>query len=275
MQITHPDDSSQALNFNHESVLVTSQAAGNSPCGLQSGPERTRQLEMPQHIRGELALVAPRITRERVSHYAGADDGGGLTAMVWKIMRWLFGGYYFLVGVLFGLTLLGLLPPHPLAISPRSAVFQQALAATGRVMPILIGTYIAGGAALFFARATPLGLAMLAPAVVMITLTDSVPAPRLLVWHALSRSSSSKRGVRSAGTQRTPPQHCLGSRVNPGSSCVFFNRKRRSSVAVANSENHSKTADHSSLIMTAIDSSSPSWAHGNGGRITWRCSPKM
>ena len=94
--------------------------------------------------------------------------------MIWKILRRLFGGYYLLVGVLFGLTLVGVLPPHRLAISPRSAAFQQALVATGFVMPILIGTYIAGGAALFFVRTAPLGLALLAPAVVMITLTDSV-----------------------------------------------------------------------------------------------------
>jgi len=94
--------------------------------------------------------------------------------MAWKILRWLFGGYYLVVGILFGLTLLGLVPPHKLAISPRSAAFQQALAATGFVMPTLLATYIAGGAALFSLRTAPLGLAMLAPAVVMITLTDSI-----------------------------------------------------------------------------------------------------
>lgn len=94
--------------------------------------------------------------------------------MAWRILRWLFGSYYFLVGVIFGLTLLGVLPPHKLPISPASAAFQNALAATGFVMPVLIGTYIIAGAALFFVRTAPLGLAMLAPAVVMITLTDTV-----------------------------------------------------------------------------------------------------
>lgn len=37
--------------------------------------------------------------------------------MIWRILRWLFGGYYLGVGVLFGLTLLGVLPAHKLAIS--------------------------------------------------------------------------------------------------------------------------------------------------------------
>jgi hypothetical protein len=113
--------------------------------------------------------------------------------MIWKILRWLFGGYYLLVGVLFGLTLVGVLPPHKLAISPRSAAFQQALVATGFVMPILIATYIAGGAALLFVRTAPLGLALLAPAVVMITLTDlvldtayAVAAVNLVVFLALA-----------------------------------------------------------------------------------------
>jgi hypothetical protein len=113
--------------------------------------------------------------------------------MAWKILRWLFGGYYLLIGILFGLTLLGLVPPHKLAISPRSAAFQQALSATGFVMPILVGTYIVGGAALFLLRTAPLGLAILAPAVLMITLTDSmldtayaVAAVNLAVFLALA-----------------------------------------------------------------------------------------
>ncbi len=62
----------------------------------------------------------------------------------WKILRWLFGGYYLGVGILFGLTMLGVLRPPKLAISPGSAAFQQALAATGFVMPVLVATYIAG-----------------------------------------------------------------------------------------------------------------------------------
>lgn len=94
--------------------------------------------------------------------------------MIWKVLRWLFGGYYLLVGLLFGLMMLGFLPPTKLTISPRSAAFQEALRATGFVMPMLIGTYLVGGAALLRLRTSPLGLALLAPAVVMITLTDSI-----------------------------------------------------------------------------------------------------
>ena len=94
--------------------------------------------------------------------------------MIWRILRWLFGGYYLGIGIVFGLTLLGVLRPPKLAISASSAAFQQALAATGFVMPVLVATYIAGGAALFSKRTAPLGLAMLAPAVVMITLTDFI-----------------------------------------------------------------------------------------------------
>ncbi len=94
--------------------------------------------------------------------------------MLWKVLRWMFGGYYLLVGVVFTLTLLGVLRPPKLAISASSAAFQHALASTGFVIPMLIGTYIVGGAALFFVRTAPLGLAILAPAVVMISLTDSI-----------------------------------------------------------------------------------------------------
>jgi hypothetical protein len=94
--------------------------------------------------------------------------------MTWRILRWLSGGYYLGVGILFGLTLLGVLRPPKLSISPGSAAFQQALAATGFVMPVLVATYVAGGAALLSIRTAPLGLAMLAPAVVMITLTDCI-----------------------------------------------------------------------------------------------------
>ncbi len=94
--------------------------------------------------------------------------------MIWKVLRLLFGGYYFAVGIVFALTLLGMLQPPKLAISASSAAFQQALTSTGFVVPILIATYIAGGAALFFIRTAPLGLAILAPAVVMISLTDSI-----------------------------------------------------------------------------------------------------
>ena len=89
-------------------------------------------------------------------------------------MRWLFGGYYLVIGVIFGLTQLGLMASPKLAVSPASAAFQQALTATGFVMPVLIGTYILGGAALLWSRTAPLGLAMLAPAVVMISLTDTL-----------------------------------------------------------------------------------------------------
>ena len=95
-------------------------------------------------------------------------------SIVWLILRWLFGGYYLVIGILFALTLLHLFPPQKLQVSAQSAAFQHALAATGFMMPLLLATYIVGGAALFRLRTAPLGLAILGPAVVIITLTDTL-----------------------------------------------------------------------------------------------------
>jgi len=86
-----------------------------------------------------------------------------------KAGRWIFGGFYAAVGVWIALSLLGSASPPPQP-TPAAAAFAAALTASGFVDPLLAFDYVVGGLALFARRSAPLGIVLLAPAVVVIFL---------------------------------------------------------------------------------------------------------
>lgn len=107
----------------------------------------------------------------------------------WRAVRWLYAAFYIASGVRIAATVLGIAPPPDIASSPESAAFQQALARTGFIMPLLSVTCIAAGIALLFHRSAPLGIVLLAPAIVVIFLTNLLLTDSLigqgLLWGGL------------------------------------------------------------------------------------------
>jgi len=92
----------------------------------------------------------------------------------WRVLRCLYAAYYIFVGVYLALSLFGVLPPLNPKLGSASAAFQNALARTGFIFPLLAVTYIASGSALSFYRTAPLGLVLLAPVAVIIFFTDAL-----------------------------------------------------------------------------------------------------
>lgn len=107
----------------------------------------------------------------------------------WRAVRWLYAAFYIASGVCIAATVLGIAPPPDIASSPESAAFQQALTRTGFIMPLLSIICIAAGIALLFHRSAPLGIVLLAPAIVVIFLTNLLLTDSLigagLVWGGL------------------------------------------------------------------------------------------
>ncbi len=107
----------------------------------------------------------------------------------WRLIRWLYAAFYLVSGVRIALAALGLAPPPDIQSSPESSAFQLALAKTGFVMPLLSVTCIAAGACLLFYRTAPLGIVLLAPAIVVIFLTNILLTSSLLgpglIWGGL------------------------------------------------------------------------------------------
>lgn len=104
----------------------------------------------------------------------------------WRLIRWLYAAFYLVSGAHIALVALGLASPPDFQSSPESGAFQLALARTGFIMPLLSITYIVAGASLLFYRTAPLGIALLAPAMVVIFLTNILLTSSLLgtglVW---------------------------------------------------------------------------------------------
>ena len=99
----------------------------------------------------------------------------------WRVLRWLYGGFYLLSGMHMLCALFGLVPQPDFKLPPASAAFQKALHDTGFVMQVVAISYIASGGCLLFQRTAPLGAALLAPAMVIIFLTD-VLLSDAVVW---------------------------------------------------------------------------------------------
>lgn len=96
------------------------------------------------------------------------------SSMVWRLLRYVFAAFYLLVGSYVLLSLAGFVPAPQPKVSSESAAFQAALWQTGFMLPLLGFTYVAGACALFVERAAPLGIVLLAPAVVVIFFTDTM-----------------------------------------------------------------------------------------------------
>lgn len=117
-----------------------------------------------------------------------------ITDWLWRIARWLYGGYFIYTAVMIGRTLLigGKGVPQP---TPEAKAFYDALHATGFLYPLMGITYGVGGLALLLNRTAPLGLVLLAPSVAVIFLfhlmltgnvvwgTEWACALVLLAWH--------------------------------------------------------------------------------------------
>lgn len=107
----------------------------------------------------------------------------------WRLVRWAYAAFYFASGVHIALVSLGFAAPPGINASPESGAFQDALARTGFIMPLLSVTYAGSAISLFFHRSAPLGIALLAPAMVVIFLTNvlltGAPVGPGLVWGGL------------------------------------------------------------------------------------------
>jgi hypothetical protein len=129
----------------------------------------------------------------------GSGPETGNQAMKWADwgltgLRWLYGFFFFSTGVVIALYLLfgpALIHP-PVQPTHAAAALDNAFHASGIIDPLLAACYLVGGAALALRRTTPLGLVILAPAVVGIALFDWIlahlPLPAALtlgVWGVL------------------------------------------------------------------------------------------
>jgi hypothetical protein len=113
---------------------------------------------------------------------------------LWRIARWLYGGYFIYTAVMIGRTLWiggkGVQQP-----TPEAKAFYEALHATGFLYPLMGITFGVGGLALILHRTAPLGLVLLAPSVGVIFLfhlmltgsvvwgTEWALGLVLLAWH--------------------------------------------------------------------------------------------
>ena len=61
----------------------------------------------------------------------------------WRVLRYLYAGYYLLIGICLVLSSVGALPAPHLKISEASAALQGALGKTGFMFPLLAFTYVA------------------------------------------------------------------------------------------------------------------------------------
>lgn len=86
-------------------------------------------------------------------------------------IRWVYSLFYISMGFLALLVLTGLSSMPNIGISPQNAAFQEALKATGFIMPILSVTYIGAGGLMLYRRTAPLGIVLLAPFVLVILCT--------------------------------------------------------------------------------------------------------
>lgn len=85
-----------------------------------------------------------------------------------SVFRVAYGAFYLAVGLYGGFSLLaGRGNPFTVEAGP-GADFQDALQATGFIIPLMLTCYVIGGAALLFNRTAPLGIIVLAPFVVVI-----------------------------------------------------------------------------------------------------------
>lgn len=96
--------------------------------------------------------------------------------IVWRLIRWVYGGYFIVLGVASALQMVGVLPePHwEQYMSAANAEFEAAIEKTGYLMQLIVAVWIASGIAFMFYRTAPLAVAMMAPVVVNMFLADTL-----------------------------------------------------------------------------------------------------
>ncbi len=108
-------------------------------------------------------------------------------------IRWIYSIFYILIGLQTLSVLIGFSSKPDFSLSPENAAFQNALDATGFIVPIMAIAYIASGTLMLFRRTAPLGIVILAPLVVVILFTHvmlngnpiwGVIHASLLLWFA-------------------------------------------------------------------------------------------
>ncbi|WP_390615911.1 hypothetical protein [Maricurvus nonylphenolicus] len=103
-----------------------------------------------------------------------------------SILRWIFGAYYFLVGIAVILSLLEILPSaNSIDFGQGINDFIAALEKTGFALGALAITYTVSGALILNHNTAHLGLVILAPAVVMIFLTHWFIEEGAPLWGSL------------------------------------------------------------------------------------------
>jgi len=95
--------------------------------------------------------------------------GASASDWLWRAARWLYGGYFLFVAVMV-VRMLWFGAPGVHEPTAASKAFTDAMNASGFLNPLLMVDYALGGAALLFRRTAPLGLALLAPPIVVIFL---------------------------------------------------------------------------------------------------------
>jgi hypothetical protein len=115
---------------------------------------------------GALGLLLPFLSPAASTRLLA---GASLADWLWRAARWLYGAYFLLVAVMVA-RMLWFGAPGVHEPTPASQAFNDAMNATGFFNPLLMVDYALGGGALLFRRTAPLGLAILAPPVVVIFL---------------------------------------------------------------------------------------------------------
>lgn len=92
--------------------------------------------------------------------------------IAWRWLRWVYAAFYIIIGLQAALSLLGFLPKPDFNLSPENTAFQEALAKTGFIVPIMSLAYMVAGTALLFCRTAPLGIVLLTPFIVVIFFTN-------------------------------------------------------------------------------------------------------
>lgn len=116
-----------------------------------------------------VAVIALLTPATGVIGPAALGIGATASDWLWRVARWLYGGYFLFVAV-FIVRMLAFGGPTIHQPTEAAKAFSDAMNATGFFNPLLMVDYTLGGAALLFRRTAPLGLALLAPAVGVIFL---------------------------------------------------------------------------------------------------------
>lgn len=121
------------------------------------------------HLIIAVALIGLFEQFSRVSKTQGSNGSATSTDWIWRIVRWLYGGYFIYTSVMIARTLWtsGKGVPQP---TPEAKAFYDALHATGFLYPLMGVTFGMGGLALLLQRTAPLGIVFLAPSVSVIFL---------------------------------------------------------------------------------------------------------